>query len=77
MSVETPQKRGARTLAERTTPEWRKERARRAHLAGAVKAVRGADPAEIQAIVDAAPPLTPDQAARLRAVFAPAVQKAA
>ncbi|WP_374539488.1 hypothetical protein [Micromonospora aurantiaca (nom. illeg.)] len=41
------------------TPEARRESARRAYLAGAVNAV-----------VARAPELTPDQVARLRAVFA-------
>ncbi|WP_328366219.1 hypothetical protein [Micromonospora zamorensis] len=62
MSVDTPQKRGARTLAERTTPEWRKERARKAHLASCVAAV-----------VERAPELDASQIARLRAIFAPVV----
>ncbi|PYC75216.1 hypothetical protein C7C45_04935 [Micromonospora arborensis] len=65
MLAETPQKRGARTLTERTTPEWRRERARNAHLAAAVNAV-----------VERAPELTPDQVARLRAVFGTAAGSA-
>ncbi|MFY1614957.1 hypothetical protein [Micromonospora sp. WMMD736] len=39
MSTETAAKRAARTLTQRTTPEWRKERARKAHLASCVAAV--------------------------------------
>lgn len=48
------------------TPEQRRERARKAHLASAVNA-----------IVARAPELTPDQAARLRAIFGPAARQAA
>ncbi|NBE84585.1 hypothetical protein [Micromonospora rubida] len=58
MSVETRAQRAARTLTQRTTPEWRRERARKAHLAAAVKAV-----------VERAPELTPEQTAKLRAIF--------
>ncbi|MEU1397154.1 hypothetical protein ABZ403_13980 [Micromonospora zamorensis] len=65
MSVDTPQKRAARTLTERTTPEWRKERARKAHLASCVAAV-----------VANAPTLTPEQAAKLRAIFGTAAGSA-
>lgn len=51
-------RRGGLKAAERMTPEQRKERARKAHLAGAVKAV-----------VDRAPELTPEQVTELRAIF--------
>lgn len=47
-----------RARAENLTPERRKEIARSAYLTGAVKAV-----------VDRAPELSPEQAAKLRAVF--------
>ena len=47
------------------SPEQRHELARHAYLAGAVKAV-----------VSRAPELSPDQRARLRALFAPAVEGA-
>ncbi|GAA1649189.1 hypothetical protein GCM10009679_62910 [Saccharothrix algeriensis] len=52
----------AKTHAGRS-PEERKEHARRAYLVGAVRTV-----------VDRAPELTDDQMARLRALFAPALQ---
>lgn len=48
------------------TAEQRRERARKAHLASCVAAV-----------VARAPELTPEQAAKLRAVFAPALDRAA
>ncbi|MFG1871893.1 hypothetical protein [Micromonospora arborensis] len=53
---------GGRTAAARMTPEQRRERARKAHLASAVAAV-----------VNRAPELTTEQVAKLRAVFAPVV----
>lgn len=57
----TKEKARARSLAAHAamTPEQRTERARKAHLASAVNAV-----------VNRAPELTPDQVAKLRAVFA-------
>ena len=53
---------GGHVAAARMTPEQRRERARKAHLAGAVNAV-----------VANAPSLTTEQVAKLRAVFAPVV----
>lgn len=58
MPTETPAQRASQTLLERTTPEWRKERAQKAYLTGAVNA-----------IVNRAPQLTPEQVAKLRAVL--------
>ena len=49
---------GGRTRAENLTPERRREIARKAHLASAVNAV-----------VARAPELSPEQAAKLRAIF--------
>lgn len=60
----TPQewgREGGQARAENLSPARRREIARQAHLAGAVKAV-----------VDRAPELTPEQTAKLRAVFASA-----
>ena len=54
---------GGKTAAARMTPEQRRERARNAHLASAVKAV-----------VDRAPELTPEQIDRLRAILGGAVR---
>jgi hypothetical protein len=48
------------------TAEQRRERARKAHFASCVAIV-----------VDRAPELTPDQAAKLRAIFAPAIDRTA
>jgi hypothetical protein len=56
---------GAEAAAAKRTPAQRREIARHAYLTGAVNSV-----------VDRAPDLTPDQLARLRALFAPAVQGA-
>ncbi|MFC3500820.1 hypothetical protein ACFOOK_07550 [Micromonospora krabiensis] len=53
---------GSVATVARTTPEQRREIARKAHLASAVNAV-----------VNRAPELSADQVAKLRAVFAPAV----
>lgn len=64
MAKMSPKERGVlagRARAASLTPEQRKEISRKAYLAGAVKAV-----------VERAPELTPEQAAKLRAVFAPA-----
>ncbi|MEU2171186.1 hypothetical protein ACH47V_29580 [Micromonospora chersina] len=49
------------------TPEQRRDRARKAG-----RAAHSLD-AHIKAVVDRAPELNPEQVARLRAVFAPAV----
>ncbi|MEV0898370.1 hypothetical protein [Actinoplanes sp. NPDC049802] len=54
---------GGRARSEKLTPEQRREQARRAHLAGAVKAV-----------VDRAPELTPEQVSKLRTLFGGAVR---
>jgi hypothetical protein len=60
-------------------PQWRIERARKAGRAGAVATKQVWHEARIAAAVDAvvaaAPELRPDQVSRLRAVFAPAVEK--
>lgn len=56
---------GAQKVNADRTPEQRKELSRRAHLAGSVNAV-----------VARAPELSPEQRARLRALFSPAVEGA-
>lgn len=58
MSTETPAQRASRTLSERTTPQWRKERAQKAYLTGAVNAV-------VEHVRD----LSSEQAGRIRAAF--------
>ena len=62
LSTKERASRAARASHEAKTPEQRREHARRAYLAGAVNAV-----------VANAPTLTPEQAAKLRAIFAPVV----
>lgn len=54
---------GAQKVNADRTPEQRQQLARHAYLTGAVNAV-----------VNRAPDLSPDQRARLRALFAPAVE---
>ena len=56
---------GAAAANAKRTPAQRREISRHAYMTGAVNSV-----------VDRAPDLTPDQLARLRALFAPAVQGA-
>ena len=58
MSAKERASKGARASHESKTPDERRAHARHAYLAGAVKAV-----------VDRAPELSPEQAAKLRAVF--------
>ncbi|MFJ1538665.1 hypothetical protein ACIODS_09000 [Micromonospora chalcea] len=65
LSVRERTSKAGRASAAALTPEQRKERASRAHLASAVAAV-----------VNRAPELTPDQVARLRAVFGTAAGSA-
>ena len=60
---------GAEAAAAKRTPEQRREIARHAYMTGAVNSV-------VNSVVDGAPDLTPSQLARLRALFAPAVQGA-
>ncbi|MEW2141373.1 hypothetical protein AB0869_00975 [Micromonospora vinacea] len=65
LSIQERTSRAGRASAASMTPEQRRERARKAHLASAVNAV-----------VARAPELTPDQAAKLRAVFGTAAGSA-
>lgn len=58
MSTKERAAKAGRARMEALSPEERREHARRAYLAGAVNAV-----------VERAPELTPDQAAKLRAIF--------